>query len=411
MTTGGIWRGIARSTVRVFTRLRNPVFVDQAVYSAVNAGVLLSMGAFLPVGQLSRFVTLQAITVTVIGLQRALIGEPALAVRSVVVAASPFRVWHTSLLAAIAIGGAVMVIVSPPLWFIPLLGIPLLQDSLRYRSLMYGRASLNVGADLLWAGGCIAAVLIVRPRTTEDAVLVWTLPCLLASTAQLLVCNRKVRSNLRDVVRLGRFSFLDLAVNSVLALGPLLLAQWAFNLDSSVAAVRLSQTTFGPLGIVATTLAVSMLIRAPGLQRESPQSLRRRSANLARRYTLLSLLYSSAALVGVILLSRNYDDELRHQLLFLFPVVMIGTVIESTAAAPMATLRALGLTRYMLRTRIRVACASTIAIIVAFGGYPFTGVNPLAISIFGTSCASAVLWTLALRNSDLRSFDAPADGR
>ncbi len=205
-----------------FRYARRPIVLDQVVYSGSNALLVILLPAFLSGEAFSRYALFQALAMTLVSAQRALVGEPSLVLRRTGEFPSPFRPWLLLILAIFLVLGGLVPLAHIAL-AVPLTLAPVLQDSLRYRALLYGRIRVVLAADTLMFLTTLAGIGVLRPNDMNGAILCWTVPALISCSLLLIKRPRGVYSGLKDILNIGRFGLSDVLVAASISVGPLAL--------------------------------------------------------------------------------------------------------------------------------------------------------------------------------------------
>jgi hypothetical protein len=387
---------LIKRPLHAFRRRGAWLFMDQLFSSGSNALLVLAGAWVLQPEALASVAMVQMIAVFAMGIQRSLLLEPALSLQGDV-SRFPVSVGKTLLLCIGATGSAVAVLavvsIDMPWYLCCCIGVPLFQDSLRYRSLGFGRIRRVVLSDGVWLVTLASLMAFFPPASSSEATIYW---CATSFVGMLPLCLRFGTRGASSVsvmqcLRRGVYQTIDFALGAATYLLPMLLIV-PLALPSLVGAYRLAQIFLGPLSSVSAALVIHALLRSNALSRADATLVRSIVRSSKKRLLYLVSTYGVFAVAFGLVYSYQLPDDIRNYFLRALIVTVVGSLVAAPSILYVAYLRASGNQRASIGPRAVTLMATLVLFALGILGHRTMGLDPLLLPVAFTPVVSAIAW-------------------
>lgn len=292
-----LWRRIASIAGR-------PLVLSQVFTSASGAIATVFAAAFMNPDAFTRFALLNLVSVTLVGLVRSFLFQPALIqFRHDKDAHTRFGLTACgALVSGAVLAGSAIALGVGPWWMVAVLFVsglfPILQDWLRYRAMAVDRrwdVALSDGLRLVFVLISPALLLVSRDPAVYQSYLSATLA--VPVVLMLFRLPRPTRfTPLRSYLRPAGLQLADFAIGQFNSTLPLLVLG-ALGASTLIGGVRFAQTLLGPLNLVFAASTTNLI--ADGATRGTYAS----TEDLIRRGTRLARMIGIVAVSGVVVLT------------------------------------------------------------------------------------------------------------
>lgn len=387
---------LVQRVVGTLMQERVVLVADQAVSSLSNAAVLAVSGLVLSRQEFDQFSLIQFAAITCMTVLRALIAEPALAVRTGSAPPYPARWLVFAAFAALPfllMWPQVGIRSSEPehaFLFIALLLVPA-QDLQRYRVLASGATRRLLLADSIWLLASVVGVAGTGLTDAEGVAVAWSLGAGLSLVVLSLGKGPPTSPvSLRQVTALGSRQALTVALTYGGVWLSIYVATW-IDAEAPVGAYRLSSSLTGPILVINGAMFMHFLRAAPTLRGEL-NTLRFRSR--LRRMTW-QVFFGSIAYVALLVLLVALSPAPVDQLpLLVLLGVGAAAAIRSLGAPYLSVLRSIGEQTVILPIQ-SIIVALGIAAMLAF--VPTDRGDAVLIAyVVASGLATAAIWPRVL---------------